>query len=210
MRPHIFILLAILFTTSIFAQIRFEAGYYIDNQGKRQECLIRNLGWNNNPREIEYRMTAEDQTVAKTIDEITEFGIGNNIKYVRADVDLDRSSEMLQSRTKFKEPVFTNERLLLKVIFQSKNTLYSYYESGLQRYYYKSGDKILPLIHKAYTSIATPENKQEYPEETRYNNTFRVQLWKDIKCPNTNMKRVEKVEYNEKSLLTYFREINNC
>lgn len=204
------IVLLVLVSTGAFAQIRFENGYFIDNSNNRKECLIRNKGWNNNPVSFQYRDTEESPVTELTIDNVKEFGVGKFVKYVRANVDVDRSSEMLQARTRFKEPVFTNEKLFLKVLYQGRNALYEYVDSGLQRYFYLNNDKILPLIHKVYTSVAAPGDGQVYPEETRHNNTYLVQLWKDVKCPDTKMKRVEKVEYNQRSLMKYFQEVNSC
>ena len=42
-----------LFTINLFAQVKFEKGYFIDSQNKKVECLIKNKDWIGSPSEIE-------------------------------------------------------------------------------------------------------------------------------------------------------------
>jgi len=79
-----------LFSTTIFfcfwavcSFAQFEAGYFIDNDGKRTDCLIRNLDWRNNPVQIDWKSGESEPVTTKDIGNITEFGIGNQLRYVR-------------------------------------------------------------------------------------------------------------------------------
>ncbi|HEX9979219.1 MAG TPA: hypothetical protein VGB50_01495 [Flavobacterium sp.] len=125
----------ILYLTIANAQIHFEKGYYIDNSGHRAECLIENLDWNNNPRKFNLKLTEGGEIQERTIDNTKEFGIADVSKYVRADVDIDRSSDRLSTLTKEKKPTFVNERMFLKVLVEGPQSLYTYDESGLNRFF---------------------------------------------------------------------------
>ena len=63
-----------LITINLSAQITFEKGYFLDNEGNKTICSIKNIDWKNNPTSITYRLH-ENSTSIKTIDEIQEFGI---------------------------------------------------------------------------------------------------------------------------------------
>ena len=55
MKKLLLILLA--FTLQLFsAQIKFEKGYLITNNGERKEILIKNKDWLNNPTEFTYKI----------------------------------------------------------------------------------------------------------------------------------------------------------
>lgn len=210
MKMYITFLLTITFLSSN-AQIKFERGYFIDNKDNKINCLIKNRDWNNNPKEFSFKLTENDNVQEGTLENVKEFAIGHDAKFVRADVDMDRSSNVVPSLSKEKKPIFNNERHFLKVVFQGVNTLFSYQETGLTRFFYKTPSKpITQLVYKRYISMATEENKQEFPIETRENNTFRNQLWSDMRCASTNMAAIEKLKYTQKALLNFFKEIDAC
>lgn len=54
----------LIFTLTIlsintFAQ-DFEKGFYIENNGKRVDCLIKNIDWLYNPESFEYKLNEND------------------------------------------------------------------------------------------------------------------------------------------------------
>ena len=55
MKTNLFLLIAILYQTASFAQINFEPGYIINNQGVKTECFIRNVAWKNSPVTFDYK-----------------------------------------------------------------------------------------------------------------------------------------------------------
>ncbi|NOJ76422.1 hypothetical protein [Empedobacter stercoris] len=126
-----------LFTISIHAQIRFEQGYIIDNNNQRQDVLIKNIDWLNNPKSIEYKNDETSKIEIATINQIKEFGINNRSKYVKADVKIDRSSEELSNISNIQEPEFKEETLFLKVLIEGEASLYDYVDYNLKRFFYK-------------------------------------------------------------------------
>ncbi len=57
---------------SAFSQVRFEKGYFIDNQDKRTECLVRNVGWDNNPESFRYKLPTGDEILTAGIADVKE------------------------------------------------------------------------------------------------------------------------------------------
>ena len=50
MKTNLVALIFLLIAKCSFGQIRYENGYYIDNNNRRTECLIKNVDWGNNPK----------------------------------------------------------------------------------------------------------------------------------------------------------------
>ena len=65
-----------------YSQISFEKGYYIDNDNKKINCLIKNIDWMNNPTEFEYKLPENDNSKRITIRSVKEFGVYNSSKYI--------------------------------------------------------------------------------------------------------------------------------
>ena len=131
------LILVFLLSITIQAQIRFEQGYLIDNNNQKQVVLIKNVDWLNNPKSIEYKNNETSKVEIATINQVKEFGIDNQSKYVRADVKIDRSSEDLDKISSNEEPDFKEEKLFLKVLIEGDASLYGYNDYNLKRFFYK-------------------------------------------------------------------------
>lgn len=141
MKRHTLLLAFLLVTaTHAFSQIAFENGYFINDEGQRIDCLIKNIDWRSNPTKFEYRMSADAPTQEASIATVKEFGINGDSKYVRATVEIDRSPRDIQNMSSKKEPQFLTEQLFLKVLIEGAATLYQYTEADLVRYFYKVKD----------------------------------------------------------------------
>src|SRR6266850_2531683 len=99
-----------------FAQITFEKGFLVDLNGSRIDCFIRNKDWSNNPTRIEYKLTQEGELKIMDVSSIREFGIDNFSRYVSKRVKIDRSTEQIDSMDYQRNPVWSEEQLLLKVL----------------------------------------------------------------------------------------------
>ncbi len=137
----------------VWAQIGFEKGYFIDNDGQKTDCFIKNIAWNFNPSGINYKLT-ENADVLQTaeIGQIKNLAIYDKSKYVRADVDIDRSSDSFTNLNWEPKPIFEQERLFLKVLVESPTAiLYGYESTGLERFFYSTATKtIKQLVYKKY------------------------------------------------------------
>ncbi|RED47949.1 porin family protein [Seonamhaeicola aphaedonensis] len=196
------ILLILIFGIQAYSQSSLKKGYYIDNNNKKVSCFINDLDWLNNPTEFKYKLTENEQLKILSIESVKEFGIINSSKYVRFEVDIDKSSNSLKEMDYNKNPVFNEEVLFLKMLVEGKGNLYSYEDKGLRRYFFnKDNDDVVQLIHKSYL---TNEGL------VGYNNMFRNQLWNTLKCSNISMNQLSKLNYRESDLVNFFIKYNTC
>ncbi len=192
-----------------YAQINFEKGYFINNAGTKTECLIKNVDWKDNPTKFTYKLTADNEERSAVISMVKEFAIHNTSKYVRATVQMDRSSEQIERLTVDKNPVFKEETLFLKLLVEGKANLYHYEESNLRRLFYQvDGGEIKQLVYKKYKSTQRYQNRNI--EAISTNNHYKQQIWIDVQCSEMTVKDAEKAEYRKNSLIKYFIKYNTC
>ena len=202
MKKQLVFLVTTILSFNCYSQITFEKGYFIDNTNQKTNCLIKNIDWNNNPTEFEYKLSENSISKMATIKSIKEFGIDHFSKYVRSTVNIDRSSKSLNNLSYDKKPTFKEEELFLKVLVEGKATLYQYIDRDLKRYFYsKENFNIEQLIFKSYK---TTDNK------VGKNNKFKQQLWVDLKCPNFKKSKIENLDYIKNELIIFFVEYNKC
>lgn len=202
MKKQLLFLLITLLSLKGYAQISFEKGYYIDNDGQKVECFIWNIDWENNPSEFKYRLSEKDDSKIATIEFVKEFGVYNESKYVGDSVDMDRSSSSLYQISNVRNPIFKKEALFLKVLVEGKANLYEYKEGNLTRYFYSiDTSEIKQLIFKYYTNMYN---------KVRKNRGFRQQMKNELKCSTSALSNPEKLEYKKVSLVRFFVEYNEC
>uniref|UniRef100_UPI003217F8DE hypothetical protein n=1 Tax=uncultured Draconibacterium sp. TaxID=1573823 RepID=UPI003217F8DE len=202
MKKQLLFLLITVLSFNCYSQISFEKGYYIDNTNQKTDCLIKNIDWGNNPAEFTCKLSENSESQKLTIESVKEFGIYNISKYVRNNINIDRSSENVSDLSTNKEPVFNEEQLFLKVLVEGKASLYLYEDGNLRRYFYnKDNSNIEQLIFKSYKTI---------DNEIAKNNSFRQQLWIDLKCADLTVSKFENIGYNKNELVRLFVDYNEC
>lgn len=202
MKKYLLLALISILSSSIYSQISFEQGYYINNSGQEINCLIKNIDWKNNPTEFKYKLSVNSESKTATIKSVKEFGINNLSKYIRNVVDIDRSSENINKLRYDRKPNFKEEILFLKALVEGKANLYKYEEGNLTRYFYnKVGSNIKQLIYKSYK---TENNK------IGKNNRFKNQLWNDLKCSTFKVDMAKNLKYKANDLINYFVKYNEC
>jgi hypothetical protein len=201
MKKQLLFLLTAILSFNCYSQITYEKGYYIDNMNQKTNCLIKNIDWITNPTEFEYKLSENSESKKATIKSIKEFGVDNISKYIRATVNIDRSSENINSLSNDKNPIFKEEELFLKVLIQGKATLYEYVDGVLRYFYNNDNSKIEQLIFKNY--YISDDN-------LGINNRFRQQLWVDLKCPNIKISEIENLDYKKDELVDFFVKYNKC
>ncbi len=74
------LLLAFLLATAThaFSQITFENGYFINDEGQKIECLIKNVDWRSNPTKFEYKVSADASAQTASITTVKEFAINGD------------------------------------------------------------------------------------------------------------------------------------
>lgn len=210
MRTGIILIFCLL---SIFAhaQINFEQGYFIDNQGNRQECLIKNNDWQNNPERFQYQKINGGQTLDANLETTQEFGVFNQFRYVRVSVKLDRGSDLSNGSDKKPEP--KEETLFLRMLVEGTADLYVYKKGNLNQFYFSvNGQPLEPLIYKRYLTTVEKASATglKTAEKIEQDLTFRRQLWEKIHCEGMEFASIQAVQYKEEDLIDFFVQYNQC
>ncbi|GAA4892862.1 hypothetical protein GCM10023311_16600 [Flaviramulus aquimarinus] len=201
--------IAILLSINTFSQVSFEKGYYINNAGKKVNCLIKNLDWKNNPTDFEYKLTENSEPVTTTITNIKEFSILGKSKYIRHHVKIDKSRESINYLSIEKGPIFVEETLFLAVLIEGKASLFYYEKSNLKRYFYESDNhKLEQLVFKSY--LTYPNYEKYDKSEVAENNQYKQQLWSNLKCKAISLSQIERLKYKKRDLVNFFTKYNNC
>ena len=155
MKKYISLLLLLIFTISAFSQIKFEKAYFIDNNGVKTECLIKNDDWKNNPDIIVYKLSEPGDKLSSSIKNIIEFEIYGETKYERHIVNIDVSTQDLQKMDSNRRPIWEKQTLFLKVLIEGNTMLYKYTNNNTgSKYFYKTNtSNIKQLVSKYMTKI---------------------------------------------------------
>lgn len=202
MKKQVFLLLAGLFGVNCYSQTAFEKGYYIDNFDHRVDCLIKNKDWESNPNSFQFKLSEDSEQQTLEIDAAKEFAIYNKTKYIRARVQIDRSSDRLSELDHNNNPVYSEEVLFLKVLLEGKASLFGYNDKGLGRFFFsKDTMPVEQLVHKNYV------NSQN---QIATNNLFRQQLMASLICTDIPVSYFQGMEYNREDLTELFTKYNEC
>lgn len=181
------------------AQIEFEKGYFITNDGQKVTCLIKNKDWENNPVKFEYMLNKNSNILTNTIEDVQEFGIDNFSRFERHEVAIDKSTNDLTYLSKVRTSTYVKETLFLKLLVEGKANLLLYKEGNLVRFFYKKeNSKIKQLEYKIYETTNGRVAK---------NYNFRYQLSQDVSCDNL---KTDRLKYTKKEIVNYFMQFNNC
>jgi len=197
-----FLFTFLLSCISFFAQIKFEKGYFISNDGQKHEVLIKNEDWLNNPTEFIYKQSETDSPKTGKISEVTEFQVYGYNKLVRYKGNIDVSSTDLQNLSTNEEPEWKEIEVFLYEINSGKISLYSLYKNNKSNFFYsEKGGEIKPLVYKEYSN---GDSSFMYK-----NDTYKNQL-KTLFSDNIEVSRlIKNTEYNNASLLKIFNKYNN-
>lgn len=199
MKKLIFSLLAALLSISVYAQVEYEKGWIVDNEGNRVECLIRNKGWRTSPKSFEYKIE-DGKTLVGDVETVSEFGVGN-YHFISKEVDIDTSRPSVDNYSKGSAPVLSRMKVYLAVLCDGPYKLYSYKSGSFNDSYYYSLNDSDPeyLIHKHYLGASG---------RVMENNYFRQQLIKALEGTDTGKMAIERLPYNEKNLVNLFTQLN--
>lgn len=203
MKRYILISISICFIHVSYAQIRYEPGYFITNNGDTTHCIIKNVDWKNNPNEFNYKAIASSDVRLGKIDDISEFKILSGAKYKRFTVEVDTSSDQLAKLSTNPYPEYRKENLFLKVLVEGPANLYGFEGRDLTRFFYnKDNGPVKQLIYKTY---------QVSPSAISKNDGFRKQILVEITCADKITKRsIQKLDYNARDLAKLFNTYNQC
>lgn len=189
------------------AQITFEKGYFISNDGNRTECYIKNLDWKNTPTDFKYKTQLSDSEIkTESIATTQEFGIDNETTYKRFKIKIDRSNDDPRKMTTNRNPDWKEETLFLKILVTGDAILYSYTEDNTNRYFYAT--KTVPTEQLIYVKYLTTD-QNEGAEKVTENNEYKQQLYKNVATTATTEKSILNLTYKKADLVAYFSKYNN-
>jgi len=200
------LLIAFVAYLNLSAQITFEKGYFIANDNKKIDCLIKNTGWPNNPISFEFKLTENDSVQTQFIDNITEFGIVDQNKFIRVKTKINQSPTSMKLLTTAREPDWVEQEVFLKVLLESKLSLYKYEANNILQFLIKLDNQpIEPLVYKPYLA-----NNQELGSVVTYNDGYKQQLWNLPKCESISSEIIQKLRYTQGSLIPFVETYNSC
>src|SRR6185312_629172 len=201
MKPFVTLLALTLASTICSAQIDFQPGYYILNNGARVNCLVKDYEWAANPTAITCKRASGGPAVTIGMDSLLEFSVGN-AKYVRFDVDVETSGSTIEQMSDSPAPAFQHERVLLKVLVEGRASLYVYARRRSARYFYRlNNESSRPLVYKEY--LGEDQVVHANPEYLKVLND-------SINCTAANAPDPTTVRYGTKPLVRYFVAYNKC
>lgn len=197
------VLLTVLSVTATLcqAQIDFQPGYYLRNDGTRISCLIKDYGWLNNPKEIVCKSSAASPAVTLVMDSVAEFAVGN-AKYQRFEIEVETSSDEVDQLDNSPTLNYRRETAFLKLLVEGRASLYQYYGKQLNRFFFRlNGGEPRLLVYKRYFG----ENNVILAYEK-----YRRQLLDSLNCEASDFADVTRVDYEAKSLSRFFIAYDNC
>jgi len=202
MKKNILLFLLLLLNFIINAQIDFEKGYYISNDNQKIECLIKNIDWKNNPTEFKYKLSESKPVKKLTIENVKEFGIYEVTKFIRANVEIDISSEVTKQLSYNRHPEFIKKQYFLKVLVEGEANLYLVQDKNIVKYFFSTNaNEIEQLVFKTYINTDKKIVKNE---------NYKQQLFNQLNCENIAKREIENLNYRRKELTNYFKKFNQC
>lgn len=197
-----FLLLCLLYTPVAIAQIAFESGYFINNQGDTITGFIKNLDWKNNPVSVEFRKDMESESSVLLIDSIKGFGVGGDIVFKKFLVDIEVLSPRIEDYGYKQNPEYSPKVVLLRQLIEGEKELYTYCESNFQCFFAgNKGDIPHQLVHKHYKAESNLIAE---------NNQYKNQLYVLLNCPCVKQEDFEKLSYYKSDIANLFEKYYAC
>jgi hypothetical protein len=198
----VLLIIFMMITSGLFAQINFEKGYFITENGQKTDCFIKNEDWINTPLKFEYKLTQNGETQILRMPNLKTVVIENAFKFEKYTVPYDNSDRAVANLKFDRSPDYKDTTLMLNVLLEGKVNLYGYRDQDKRAYYYKKQDETLePLVYNVYTN----ENR-----DILYNNRYQQQLLTEFPCTGITEKRVVRVDYKDGDLKSFFKDYSEC
>lgn len=200
MKANIIILFIFLTLTS-FGQSSFKKGYYITNEGVKNEGFIMNFN-EKKFEEIVFKTTIEAIDILKIEKErLSEFSIGNT-KYFKKNVNIELLENKMLAKHQNNTEIFKTEvkNLFIKLEFSSVNlALYSHTDEFENTYFFIDSNNNLELLE--YKKIVKDGKQIKL-------NKYRNYLFKNFKLNDTSGSddklALGKMKYKLNDLINYF------
>jgi len=195
-------LIAALFV-AVFCYSQDQQGYYITKNNEKVEGYYKSTDFFD-PTSLLFKKTADGEFIKINTADVIEYSVGDEYKFKKFTVKLDKSNFNLKKLSTVKEPEWETVTIFLNVLVDGNAILYSYPAyNGVKYFFTVKGKQELPeqLVFKKYSP-----NEYKMSE----NNYFRQQLFNLVNCDNEAVDKFLKILYNEKSLIPVFNKYNKC
>ncbi|KAA5538125.1 hypothetical protein [Paenimyroides baculatum] len=194
-----FTFLLIFLCTNLFAQNKFELGYYIDQSGNKIEGEISEITLNSFPSNFIIRKKGKEETVETSTATLIKYG---SIVFEKKSFQYDPSTRMdIANMSKQKEFRLVNKTAFVQLMVNGDIKLYKYTESGVPTFFYETvNNQLTTLKYKKYLENGTDINE---------NKEFLSQL-QEVKNEKVsgNEGYYNAVKYNDADLVDYFTKLN--
>jgi len=197
----------------VFGQVEYEKGYFINNDGVRSDCFIKNSDWFGSPDKIRYKNSESSEPVSLNVSEVKELGVGD-AKFIRKALTAELATRDIRKLTVNKHPEWKEQTLFLRVLVEGKANLYHHRVKGFDYFFFSvDGGDIKQLVYKLY--LLTEEeirNNVYYHTNANYgqNREYINQLQTFVYCASFSTEKVKQVKYERKPLAKYFTDYNAC
>ncbi|MEM7371831.1 MAG: hypothetical protein AAF587_24665 [Bacteroidota bacterium] len=199
----LFVVCSVQLSSSVFGQIDYRPGYYIDQKNERIACFIRDAEWEKNPSFIWIKHSEEGTREKKTIEDVREFGSEREIKYIRETVQIDTTDDRLSKLSSHSQGGYVEQIVFLKVLVSGEASLFLYQTRAFKRFFYQMKEQeIRPLVYRRYL-----DGDQR---SVLKNNQYQNELWLNLNCNRAPMRAFENLRYSESSLVKSFQRYNDC
>ena len=150
------------------------------------------------PQTFEFK-DASNQLKKIGVNQIKEVDVTAKTKFIKADIEISRHSENLQTLEQNQNFNLKKEERFIEQIVFGKYNLYKYADDMNKAYYYSTSDSdgIKPLLFKEYfLDNGDKTSNKEY-----------LSTLQKLNCGNIDFNNVR---YLESSLVNYFTKINQC
>lgn len=200
MKKIYLLLLFFIYSVLIHAQENFEKGYYISNENDTVDCFINTSKFKFNPNNFEFKKDKKSQIETGTIKEVKEFGIINELKFIRSKVLIDYSGKTISELKNHPSPYWKNEEVFLKVLIEGNANLYEFSNEQFTRFFYSINNiPITQLENYCFLVDSTT---------VKVNPKYKNQLKQDIHLDKISIEYINDVFYSQKELINYFKKYN--
>lgn len=182
------------------AQVSFEKGYFIDVNGNKTTCLIKNLRLYENPESFKYKLEGSSELQTITLDNAIEVGIEGEIKYERHLVEIDYNSDELNALDQNfnEESQKVEKQVFLRKIVEGEFNLYDFVEGNIQKFFVSNSEvsprQLTYKVEKVNGGIAS-------------SGKYRGQLNYFFNCNNISTKNLT---YSSGSIIGYIKRVYKC
>lgn len=198
MRKFFTFLLIFLFT-NLYAQNKFELGYYIDQSGNKIEGEISEIRLNNFPSSFIIRKKGKEEIIKTNKVSLIKYG---TLVFEKKKFQYDPSLRMdIANMSKQREFHLVNKTAFVQLMVNGDTRLYKYLENGVSTFFYETANnQLTTLKYKKYLENGTDINE---------NKEFISQL-KEVKNikDNSDEGYYNAVKYNDTDLVNYFTKFN--